>query len=321
MKSKEIKKVSCVGTGVIGSSWATNFLLKGYPVVLYDIKNESLAKAKETIEANLQFLVGKGVLSPEISRSAKGKVVYTTDIKAAVEDVQFIQESGPEKYKIKQDLLERIEEYTPSSTIFSSSTSGLLISEITRKAKHPERCIGAHPYNPPHLIPLVELSKGEKTSEEAIEIACNFYKGIGKEPIVLKKEAPGFIANRLQIALYREAVDLVVNGICTVEDVDKAALFGPGLRYGIMGPNMIFHLGGGPYGIKGLLQHIGGAAEVWMEDMADWKKWPDGWDDIAQSGVKEAMLNRPEEAGRTEEEINKWRDDMLIELLRLHKKL
>jgi 3-hydroxyacyl-CoA dehydrogenase len=147
------------------------------------------------------------------------------------------------------------------------------------------------------------------------------YQQIGKEPIILQKEAPGFIANRLQVALYREAVDLVVRGVCTLEDVDKAALFGPGLRFGILGPNLIFQLGGGIHGIKGILSHIGPSVEMWWADMADWKKFPEGWGEIAQAGVHKEMANRDKQIGNTNEEVSRYRDGMLVELLKLHKKL
>lgn len=321
MKASDIKKVACVGSGLIGASWATNFAMKGYSVNVYDISTQQLDIAKALIQKNLNFLVEKNALSKEQADKAVSSVTYTTNLAEAVKDVQFIQESGPEKYEIKQEILATIEASTGEETIFASSTSGLLISEIAKNAKHPERCLGSHPYNPPHLIPLVEITKGNKTSAEAVCCAVDFYQQLGKEPVVLQKEALGFIANRLQVALYREAVELVLRGVCSVEDVDKAALFGPGLRFGILGPNMIFQLGGGVHGIKGLLTHVGPSVELWWADMADWKKWPAGWAEKAQEGVNEAMANRPKEFGQTPEEIAKFRDEMLVELLKLHKKL
>jgi 3-hydroxyacyl-CoA dehydrogenase len=321
MKTSKIKKVACVGTGVIGASWATNFVFKGYPVNIYDINQQQLDLAKVNIEKNLEFLLGKKVLTKKVVDKAKTLVKYTTNIEEAVHDVQFIQEAGPEKYDIKQAILAEIDKYTDPQTIFASSTSGLLITEITKYSPHPERCIGAHPYNPPHLIPLVEISKGAKTSTETVNAACEFYKAVGKEPVVLQKEALGFISNRLQMALYREAIDLVMRGVCSVEDIDKAACFGPGLRYGIMGPNLIYELGGGAVGIKGLFKHVGASVEMWWADMADWKKWPEGWLDIAQEGVNREKANRPAEIGRTTEEIIRFRDSMLVDLLKLHHKL
>jgi 3-hydroxyacyl-CoA dehydrogenase len=189
------------------------------------------------------------------------------------------------------------------------------------EAGYPGRRLGAHPYNPPHLIPLVEISKGQKTSEGAIKRACDFYRSLGKEPIVLRKEAPGFIANRLSMGLYREAVDLVMRGVCSVEDIDKAANFGPGLRYALMGANLIYQLGGGPHGIQGLWKHIGSTVDIWLEEMAAWKKWPEDWPEIAQKGVDEEMASRTPEQGRTSEEIARWRDDGLIENLKFLKKI
>lgn len=321
MNVKEIKRIACVGSGVIGVSWATNFVVKGYPVNLYDISQQQLELGKVTIDKNLRFLMEKGILTKEAVEEAKDLVQYTTRIEDAVKDVQFIQESGPEKYEIKQAILAEIDKYANPETIFASSTSGLLITEIAKLSKYPERCIGAHPYNPPHLIPLVEITKGDKTSDEVVKTAYDFYRLLGKEPVILSKEALGFIANRLQIALYREAVELVVRGICSVEDVDKAVTFGPGLRWAIIGPNLIFQLGGGSQGIKGLLEHIGPSSELWLEDMADWKKFPEGWADMAQDGVNKEMANLSDEIGNTNEKIIKYRDNMLVELLKLHKKL
>lgn len=321
MKAADIRKIACIGSGLIGANWATNFIMKGYGVNLYDVNSRQLENARAVIENNMRFLVSKNVIPQQEADKAVSLLTFTSNIYEAVNDVLFIQESGPEKYEVKQEILAAVEENTHDSTIFASSTSGLLITEIAKYAKHPERCLGAHPYNPVHLIPLVEISKGSKTSEETINCTCDLYRLLDKEPVILQKEALGFIANRLQVALYREAVDLVVRGVCSVEDVDKASLYGPGLRFGIMGPNLIFQLGGGAHGIKGLLHHIGPSVELWWADMADWKKWPANWGETAQNGVNEEMSKRPPAFGRTNEEAGRFRDDMLIELLRLHKKL
>jgi carnitine 3-dehydrogenase len=322
MKAVDIKKISVLGgSGLIGSGWATFFLWKGLEVNVYDINDALLQTAKERISGNLSYLLAKNIITKEIMDKALGKVVYTKDIGDSLRDVQFVQECAPEKYEPKQALVAALDQYGSKEAIFASSTSGLLITEIAKNSQYPERCIGAHPYNPPHLIPLVEISKGEQTSDAALQTAYDFYKAAGKEPIILQKEAPGFIANRLQIALYREAVDLVMRGICTVEDVDKALCFGPGLRYALMGSNMIFQLAGGPFGLKGVLAHIGPSAEMWMNDMAVWKKWPAGISDALQEGVDKAIANRSAEEGKTNEEIIRWRDDKLLALLKLLNKI
>ena len=321
MKKTEIKKVAVLGGGMIGSSWATNFLWKGFPVHIYDISDEVLKTARGRIQGNMKYLVGKGILTADKMNVALSLAKYTTNIEEAVKGVQFIQESVFENYDVKQALLAEVERHAAIDAIFASSTSGLLITEIAKGSKHPERCIGAHPYNPPHLIPLVEINKGQKTAEETVEKTYAFYKSIGKEPVVLQKEALGFIANRLAMGLYREAVDLVMRGVCSVEDVDKAVCFGPGLRFALMGPNLTYHLGGGPHGIQGLLKHVGPSIELWWGDMAVWKKWPPGWAEMAQEGVNKEMANRAPEQGRNNEEITRWRDDGLIEILKFLKKI
>jgi len=318
MKAADIKKICALGGGgVIGSSWCTNFLWKGYAVTVYDVNDDALALAKKRITANLEYLAEKKIITQEASRQALAQASYTTDQRKALQDVQYVQESGPENYDVKKAVLAILDKYGSPETIFASSTSGLLITEIAKGSKHPERCIGAHPYNPPHLIPLVEITKGEQTSDAVVKVANDFYRLLGKEPIVLQKEALGFISNRLQIALYREAVNLVLTGVCSVEDVDKAVCYGPGLRYALLGPNLIFHLGGGQVGLKGVLEHIGPSMELWLKDMAVWKEFPVGSKDILQKGVLQEMQGRKQEEGKTTEEISRWRDEKLLNLLKL----
>lgn len=202
----------------------------------------------------------------------------------------------------------------------ASSTSGLLISDIAAKAAHPERCVGAHPYNPPHLIPLVELTSGDKTDPALLRLAYDFYQSIGKEAVLLRRECPGFIANRLQLALYREVQDLVMRGVCSVEDADKALVYGPGLRWAIFGHNMIMQLGN-PGGLTGMVNMLGNSGDRWLADMASWTHQPDNWAEVAQPGVDEEMKHFPDHIGHTNEACAAYRDQMLIELLKLHKKL
>ena len=321
MELKDIKKVACVGSGVIGSSWAVGFALKGLPVNVYDVKDEFLDLAKERVHESLTFLAKNDVCTQEEISVIEGRIHYTTSMEDAVKDVQFIQESGPEHYDVKHSIVEEMEKYVSPEALIASSTSGLLITEIAKYAKHPERFVGGHPYNPPHLIPLVEITKGEKTKEENVALAKAFYQSVGKEPVVLNKEALGFICNRLQMALYREVAELVLRGVCSVEDADKAVTFGPGIRWGIMGPSLIFQLGGGKGGVDGLMNHLHDSINLWLADMADWKEFPAEWPSVARKGVEEAMKNRPAEIGNDDESLAAYRDDMLISLLKLHKKL
>jgi 3-hydroxyacyl-CoA dehydrogenase len=321
MGNNNTYKVACIGSGVIGSSWATNFALKGCRVNLYDVKEELFEVAKDRIKVNLEYLAENNIIKYEDVPEIMSKITYTTSMENAVKDVQLIQENGPENYEIKQNILAEVEKYAPKEAVYASSTSALLMTEIAKNAKHPERCIGAHPYNPPHLIPLVEITKGEKTSEEAVSFAKDFYIAMGKEPVVLLKEAIGFIANRIQLGLFREAADLVIRGVCTVEDVDKAVTFGPGLRWGIMGPSLILELGGGEAGIKGLFKAQKDSIELRLKDMADWKEYPEEFYDVFQNGVNDEIKNRSAETGNDRDSLKKYRDDMLIGLLKLHNKL
>ncbi len=322
MNATDIKKVACTGSVLMGSSFATNFAMRGYDVCVFNLRKPRLEEAREIIHSNLSFLAQKEILADADVSDIEARVRYTTDIKEAVEDVQFIQEQFPEKYEVKREMLSEVEKYTSPESIIASSTSGLLITEIQKGLKYPERVVGGHPFNPPHLIPLVEVVKGERTSNQTVKCAYDFYKLLGKEPVILHKEVSGFIANRLLAALHRECTDLVMNGVCTVEDVDKAFTFGPGLRMAIMGPNLVLHLGGGKVGgIRSLMSALHDSNAARLEEMARWTTEPEEWPDIAEEGVLKEIENRSPSEGRTIEEIARYRDDMLIEILRLHKKL
>ena len=320
MKPEEIKRVACVGGGVIGSSWAIQFAMKGLDVVLYDINDEQLAKSQAQMHKSLDALEQFKAVTPQRRQEIADQVKLTTSMEEAVKDAQFIQESGPERLEIKRSILAQVEEFASPDAIYASSTSGLLVSDIAAQAAHPQRCVGAHPYNPPHLIPLVELTSGDKTDPELLQLAYDFYQSIGKEAVLLRKECPGFIANRLQLALYREVQDLIMRGVCSVEDADKALVYGPGLRWAIFGHNMIMQLGN-PGGLTGMVNMLGNSGDRWLADMASWTHQPDNWAEVAQPGVDQEMKNFPDYIGHTNEACAAYRDQMLIELLKLHRKL
>lgn len=321
MKLNDIKDIAIVGSGVIGYSWALSFAMNGHPVRVYDINDGSLKLAKERIHESLVNLAQNKVINPNKIEKIEKRIDYSTSIEKTVEKSKFIVESGPEKYEIKWSIVEEIEKYASEDAIVASSTSGLLITEIAKNAKHPERFIGAHPYNPPHLIPLVEITKGEKITEENVKLAYDLYKSIKKEPVILQKEALGFICNRIQMAVYREVCDLVMRGVCTIEDADKAVTYGPGIRWAIMGPSLVFELGGGQGHIDGLMKHLNESINLWLNDMADWKEFPEKFPEVARKGVEEALKNRNPEIGNTDESLAEYRDKMLIEILKLHNKL
>jgi 3-hydroxyacyl-CoA dehydrogenase len=198
----------------------------------------------------------------------------------------------------------------PPEVVLSSSSSGLLISRVVAKCKHPERCVIGHPFNPPHLIPLVEVVAGEKTSSAAVDKAMAFYAEIGKKPIRINKEVRGHVANRLQAALWREAVHLVNEGVVSVADADAAIAYGPGLRWALMGPHLTFHLAGGEGGMTHFMSHLTPALVTWIEDLGDPKFTPDVQKKIIDGVADEA-------AGRTIPDLQKWRDRKLIDILKV----
>jgi len=310
MNHINIDKVACIGAGTIGSSWTTYFSLKGLKVNIQDLNEDILEDSKDKINSNFDYLQKNGVIGESEIEAAKKNITYTTSLEEAVSDVKFIQENVLEKYEIKEKVIKEIDDYLKDDVILASSSSGLLASKIQSFSKYPENVIIAHPYNPPHLIPLVEIVKGN-ASDKTVKVAKNFYKKIGKVPIVIYKEVPGHVANRIQAAVWRESIDLVKNGVCTVEDVDAAISNGPGLRWALMGPNMIFHLGGGEKGIKGFLEQFQEPFESWWKDMADWNEFPENFQEILSDGITQEM------GDETISDKVKWRDEKLIEILKV----
>lgn len=321
MYTNHINHIACVGSGVIGTSWALSFAWRGKDVRIYDISEEQLAKSKKIMLDNLETLKSFDLINDAEGKKILDRVTYTTDLQTALDGVQFVQESGPESYEIKKNILNQIESLVADDVIIASSTSGLLITQIAEAAKCPERVIGGHPYNPPYLIPLVEIIKGKQTSDDAALAAYHFYQEVGKEPVILNKEVSGFISNRLQVAVYREMIDLVENGVCSMEDVDKALVWGPGIRWAIMGANLIFHLGAGEGGLQDMLEKQKESTDLRLSQMADWKEMPQSYIAKANERIAEEISHLPKETGRTIPELVKYRDTMLIEILKLHKKL
>lgn len=322
LRIKDIHKVACIGSGLIGSSWATLFSKEGYLVNIYDLNREQLELSKEKVKANFKVFIDNGIMAEEDVEEAVKRISYVEDFESAVKDVDFIQECGYDHLETKKSILAEVDKYN-SKALFCSSTSTLNISDISRDSKYPERCIGAHPYNPPHLMPLVEMTKWEKTDENNVKKVYEFYKSMKKEPVVLQREAPGFICNRLQFAFIREAIDIVMQGICTVEDLDKASVYGLGLRWAILGPNLNGDLNGGE---KGLIEYFGPkyrpGFNVCISELATWKEIPIEYaEKIGPKGVEIEKANRSPQIGRTRNEIIPYRDKMLIELLKLHEKI
>ena len=210
-----IRRVACVGSGLVGQGWATLFALHGYDVVMQDLTEEKVEEAKGRVSHHIDTLVDAGL--GKDSEAAKRRLSTTTSLKEALKGADFVVESVFESLEVKCPLYAEMDKLAPANVVFTSSTSGLMMTEIARDMeRHPERAIVAHPWNPVHLVPLVELSPGEKTSEETVDLAYRVMEDMGKVPVVLKKEVPGFIANRVSVALWREALDLVDQGVASV---------------------------------------------------------------------------------------------------------
>jgi len=304
-KSREIRNVAIVGTGVIGASWAALYLARGLNVVATDPAPNAEANLRKFIDAAWKDLTVIG-LSANASRD---HLQFTTDMKKALADADLVQENGPERKDFKVKLFADMDAATPRDSIIASSSSGLTMSVMQSACKYPERCVIGHPFNPPHMVPLVEVVAGEKTSPETVDRAIAFYTSIGKRAIHVRKEVVGHVANRLQAALYREVVYLIEQGVLDVADSDAAVCWGPGLRWGLMGPNLLFHLAGGEGGIQHFMEHLSGPVATWWKDLGTITEFsPEVKQTIVNGVLKEAN-------GRSISELERERDEMLLELL------
>src|SRR5438445_2021645 len=249
---KPIRRVAIVGTGVIGASWAAQYLARGFDVVATDPAPNAEANLRKYVADAWPALTTVG-LSPGASQD---RLRFTASMKEALSQADFVQENGPERPEFKIKLFADMDDATPIDSLIASSSSGITPSVMQSQCKHPERVLVGHPFNPPHIVPLVEVVGGTKTSADAIQQAMAFYASIGKKPIHLRKELPGHVANRLQAALYKEIMYLIQHDVLSVEDADVAVSYGPGPRWGVMGPSLQWHLGGGAGGIKHFMDHF-----------------------------------------------------------------
>lgn len=304
-----IRRVACIGAGTIGASWAAYFLSRGLEVVVSDPAPGAPDLLRRMIEQAWPALLRLGAVAgadPTAWRFEPNPVL-------AVEGAEFVQESAPERYDIKMALLPKLDAVLPPEVVIASSSSGLLISRLSQGCAHPERCVIGHPFNPPHLVPLVEVVGGATASRATIDAAMAFYRAVGKHPIEIRKEVPGHLANRLQAALWREAVSLVEQGVASVADVDAAISEGPGLRWALMGPHATFHLAGGSGGMTHFLHHLLPAMQSWWKDLGTPDVTPALQTKLIE-GVRESV------GGRSVAELAARRDAFLIELLELRRR-
>ena len=304
--NKPIHRIAIVGTGVIGASWAAQYLARGFDVVETDPAPNAEANLRKYVDEAWGQLEAIG-LSPG---AARDRLTFTLDMKAALAGADLVQENAPERPEFKIKLFADMEATLPVDSIIASSSSGITPSVMQSKCKHPERVLVGHPFNPPHIIPLVEVVGGARTAPEAIKQAMAFYASIGKKPIQLRKELPGHVANRLQAALYREMLYLIEQGVLSVDDTDVAVSYGPGLRWGVMGQSLQWHLGGGEGGIKHFMDHL-------MEPLAGMMKvlgTPNITPHLKQT-IIDGVLH--EAAGRSVDQLAKKENEVIIGLLRL----
>src|SRR6202049_1469781 len=264
--TKPVRRIAIIGTGVIGASWTALYLAKGLQVVATDVAPNAEAALRKFVDTAWPALKRLG-LSPGASQS---NLKFTAALAQAVDGADLVQENGPERIEFKQKLYGQRDELLPADVIIASSSSGLTMSEIQKgAASHPERCVIAHPFNPPHLIPLVEIVGGARTSEVIMRRAAEFYTSIGQRTVRLNKEMPGHVANRLQAALSREVYYLVAEGVVSAADADTALCWGPGLRWGLMGNMLLNHLGGGEGGIEHFLEQFTRPLTAWWKTLGN----------------------------------------------------
>jgi 3-hydroxyacyl-CoA dehydrogenase len=303
---KPIRRIAIVGTGVIGASWAALFLAHGLEVIATDPAPNAEENLREYIDNAWSALEQLGLSSG----ASRERLSFTAKLSDALKDVDLVQENGPERPDFKIKLFADMDALTPETTILASSSSGIPIGVSQSSCKHPERCVIGHPFNPPHLIPLVEVVGSEKTSSATIERAIAFYASIGKRPIHVRKEVVGHVANRLQAALYREVVYLIEQDVLSVSDADAAVSWGPGLRWGVMGPNLLFHLAGGQNGIHHFMEQFTGPMSTWWKDLGN----PEFTTEVKEKIVKGVLA---EADNRSIDELAGERDKVLLGLLAL----
>lgn len=300
-------RVAVVGSGAIGASWAALFAARGLEVAACDPDPTTLDGLPAAIAPFWESLIRLGVV---VDGASPDLVDCMPSTEAAVEGADFVQENGPERLDVKHEIYATLDAIAGPDVVLASSSSGIMATEIQKACtRHPERVVIGHPFNPPHLVPLVEVVGGEHTDAAAKENAMAFYRSIGKVPIAIRAELPGHVTNRLQAALWREAYWLVEQGVASVAEIDAAITNGPGLRWALLGPFATQHFSGGPGGMAHVMEHLGPPMADWWETMQT-PVWGDELVDKVVRGVDDAL------AGLDQGAVREARDRLLEELLR-----
>jgi len=306
---KPVHRVAIVGTGVIGASWAAFYLSRGFDVSASDPAPGAEVALRKYVDGAWETLARIGLAQG----ASRDRLTFAPNLAGALCDADFVQENGPERPDFKVKLFAEMDEIAPPDSLIASSSSGLTMDVMQSACKRPERCVIGHPFNPPHVIPLVEVVGGAKTSPAVIEQAMTFYASIGKKPIRLNKALPGHVANRLQAALYKEILYLVQQGVLSVPDADVAVCYGPGLRWGVMGPSLQWHLGGGAGGIEHYMEHL-------MDPLAGLMRAL-GTPEVTPALKETVVAGVLQEAGKLSvEQLAQKENDILVGLLALRAK-
>lgn len=303
----DIQTVTVIGSGLIGQSWAALFLAHGADVRVQDVAEGFEERTAQAVRAAWPDLRALGQAGGE---APLDRLSFEADIARAAQGADFIQECGPDRLEIKREIIAQVEQGARPEAVIASSTSSLRVSDIAHGARHPERILAGHPFNPPHLMPLVELAPGARTGDSAMRTARALYQRMGREVIELQRDVPGHIANRLGAALFREAVHLVSEGIASAEDIDRAVSHGPGLRWALMGPFATYHLGGGAGGFRHYLDHLGPTQEA---------RWADLGSPTLDAPTRARLIDSADAAldGQDDAALRAFRDNGLVGLLRL----
>lgn len=304
MDTRAIGRIACIGTGTVGASWAAFFLSRGLDVLASDPGPDAEQLLRARVDAAWPALEALGL----VEGASRERLAFVTDPGACAAGADFVQESAPEREELKVALLAMLDEAVDQSVIIASSSSGLLASRLAASMRHPERLVIGHPFNPPHLMPLVEVVGGEATSPAVLARALELYRFLGKHPIEVRKEVVGHVANRIQAAIFREALHLLHSGVASLADIDAAVLYGPGLRWALMGPFLTFHLAGGEGGMAHFLEHLTEPYNAWFADLGD-APITDEDAPLLLDGIAEEV------AGRSMEELTRRRDEALVKLL------
>ena len=302
---RDVRAIACVGGGVIGAGWAAGFAARGYDVVVQDIDPAAEGPMRRLVEAAWPSLEAMGLAPGARPESVR----FTTDLVEAVADADFVQESGPERLDLKREMIAAMDAAMPNDAAIASSTSGLLVSDIQTEAGNPSRVVLGHPFNPPYLMPLVEVVGGRLTDPATVDWTLAFYRAAGKRPLALDREVPGHVADRLQQAMWNEIVHMVAAGEATPEQIDESIVHGFGPRLAVMGYCLLFHLAGGEGGIRHFFRHFD-------PDVSDaWTRLPSPpiSDDLVETFARGCERLR---AGRPIPELNRLRDEALVGVLR-----